>query len=281
MTLNGDMLVVGADESTYFFSLKHGGYFEESFSLMNETFDMLQLSGRQAVAVLGDQVYSLNLEDCSQLMPTETPSFSAMPTYKPSESSMPSTHVPTKSNLPTRSTVPSRHPSKSLIPSVSTVPSQNPTTTSSPTACYDVVVAFKSDGLLGGFPGDVISWELFNKQTGEVILQADSVPKNETFWESQPVRGYEAKCLGRGDFVFRITNNAGNGGFGECSSCESFVFVNGEYVGWVREFFHEVKATFTLGGDTECRFYGLSKAYRNDFFLGRERQFMYPFCTFD
>ena len=69
---------MGAIKNTHIFS----GTWDETITLDKE-YDALYLSGRNLLAKKGNEVYAFNIQDCTQEMPTQTPTLSPAPTTSP------------------------------------------------------------------------------------------------------------------------------------------------------------------------------------------------------
>jgi len=93
LALGDDILVVGSDNHTYIYSLQDGDWMESI--TLDESFDNIKISGRTLLVTkdnntsLASEVYSFNIQDCTQDMPTQLPSLS--PSSRPSVSSLPTT----------------------------------------------------------------------------------------------------------------------------------------------------------------------------------------------
>ena len=184
--LDGDILVVGGMEQTHIFS-EHNGDWGETITL-EQSFDHYEVSGRNIIAVRGNKVFSYNIEDCTQEMPTGKPSLSFAPT--PFISSYPSL-TPSLSNHPT---VISPPPSKSLSPSAKPTKSPVPTVT-----CYWVDVSIVYD-----YYPRLTGWEIYrlnndNDDENHDVLIADM---------QEGVRGdtshTESVCLEEGEYKYVI-----------------------------------------------------------------------------
>jgi hypothetical protein len=91
--VQGDTLVVGGNNRTFIF-LDHGDFFEESI-ILDKAYTSIKLSNRNVIATTeANRVESfVILEDCTQLVPTQTPSLSTSPSFTQSPSSVPSAVV--------------------------------------------------------------------------------------------------------------------------------------------------------------------------------------------
>eukprot|EP00581_Thalassiosira_minuscula_P009796 CAMPEP_0183708906 /NCGR_PEP_ID=MMETSP0737-20130205/5070_1 /TAXON_ID=385413 /ORGANISM="Thalassiosira miniscula, Strain CCMP1093" /LENGTH=1326 /DNA_ID=CAMNT_0025936863 /DNA_START=200 /DNA_END=4177 /DNA_ORIENTATION=+ len=78
LALSGDVMMVSRGNQTYVYS-DGGGIWEETLTL-DQSYDLLQLSGRRALATIGSELYSFDLEPCTQAVPTQLPSSSMAPT---------------------------------------------------------------------------------------------------------------------------------------------------------------------------------------------------------
>ena len=108
IALDNDILVVGGDNQTYIYSLQDGDWVESI--TLDESFDDIKVSGRTLLATkynntsLSSEVYSYNIQDCTQDMPTQLPSSSVRPTASPSfppSLSLSPSSLPSVSSLPT------------------------------------------------------------------------------------------------------------------------------------------------------------------------------------
>ena len=113
LALDNDILVVGGHGRTHIFSEQIDGQCEETVTL-DKVYSGYFLSGRNLIVTSYDNgVYYFDIEDCSQAIPTQTPSLSTAPTDTPS--SFPSMHpsfIPTLA--PSSSSPPSMSPSSTL-----------------------------------------------------------------------------------------------------------------------------------------------------------------------
>mmetsp|Transcript_45471 Transcript_45471/g.95456 ORF Transcript_45471/g.95456 Transcript_45471/m.95456 type:complete len:350 (-) Transcript_45471:322-1371(-) len=196
---------------SYVFTQQENGYFEQTL-VMDQSYDWIQLSGRTLLVRSSDDgnnevITALNLEMCTQEMPTQMPSTSAAP-----------------SNL--HSVIPSPAPSFSSGPSISLRPSQVPSLSLAPTRCYDVSIRIitGADTLADG---GTLTWEFYKEQSLD-----GGTPLHRSGGPLESDRTYEnlIPCLAPSDYVFNITKSTGNG-FGECDSCEYFISVDGELMG--------------------------------------------------
>jgi len=243
IAIDDDILLIG---STIFSKQSHG-YYVESFTL-NGQYINPQLSGRRILAemmspndnVETTEIVSLDIEDCTQGMPTQLHSTSTAPIPLPSSVIDGNGSIgPTSSSSPTLSIVPSSSPSSSINPSTSLIPSYTPTTSSIPTICYNVKIVIMTSGSNYTDIANTTSWELYQKDTQEVVLQGGSFIDNS-------VEEYVVDCLDMNEYIFSITNTNGNG-FGEdCTSCGYFVFVDGVSIGGNINFFYNDKLAFPL-----------------------------------
>ena len=122
LTLDNNVLVVGGTNHTHIFSLQNDEWVETI--TLDQAFNDYQLSGRTLIAISEDnEVYSFNIQDCMQAMPTQTPSISVAPSL--ALSSHPSTRLSSPPSLvPSSSVSPSMYPTSppSLVPSSSVSP---------------------------------------------------------------------------------------------------------------------------------------------------------------
>eukprot|EP00585_Thalassiosira_rotula_P009544 CAMPEP_0196141824 /NCGR_PEP_ID=MMETSP0910-20130528/10656_1 /TAXON_ID=49265 /ORGANISM="Thalassiosira rotula, Strain GSO102" /LENGTH=1250 /DNA_ID=CAMNT_0041403051 /DNA_START=75 /DNA_END=3827 /DNA_ORIENTATION=+ len=228
LAMHQDVLVIGGGDHTFVFTQRENGYFEEIFQL-EDSFNSFQMSDRNAIAIRYDnEVYSMDFADCMQQMPTQVPSSSIAPSATPSASVRPTIVIPT-SSAPTSTFAPSPVPTSSSVPSASVAPSDTPTSSSAPTICYDIRVVIMTTGAnTEGLEDDVTSWELYKEGSREVILQGGQFKENA-------VVQYDAECIEQDDYVFNITNSGGNG-FGECTTCGYFIFIDGLPIGFMTDF---------------------------------------------
>eukprot|EP00579_Thalassiosira_antarctica_P000992 CAMPEP_0201868280 /NCGR_PEP_ID=MMETSP0902-20130614/2233_1 /ASSEMBLY_ACC=CAM_ASM_000551 /TAXON_ID=420261 /ORGANISM="Thalassiosira antarctica, Strain CCMP982" /LENGTH=865 /DNA_ID=CAMNT_0048393607 /DNA_START=106 /DNA_END=2700 /DNA_ORIENTATION=+ len=92
LALDEDVLVVGGQNKTYIFS-EQNGYFEETLTL-NQRYNSFQISGRSVIAATDKEVYTFNINRCTQSMPTQTPSLSTSPSSSSFPSQKPSSSLP-------------------------------------------------------------------------------------------------------------------------------------------------------------------------------------------
>jgi len=241
IAIDDDILLIG---STIFSKQSHG-YYVESFSLDGD-YRNPQLSGRRILAEMissednATSIISLDIEDCTQGMPTQLPSTSMAPMASPSSSIDGSGSIrPTLSYSPTSTLNPSASPSSSIHPSASLIPSYTPTTTSIPTICYNVKIVIMTTGSNYTDIANTTSWELYEKDTQEVVLQGGP-------FIDDSVEEYVADCLDMNEYIFSITNTNGNGFGNDCTSCGYFVFVDGASIGGNINFFYNDKLAFPL-----------------------------------
>ena len=81
VALDSDMLVVGGNNHTHIYSLQNGRW-EETLTL-HESYDDYTISGRTLIGFSSSVVGAFDIEDCSQPVPTQSPSTS-IPTRSPS-----------------------------------------------------------------------------------------------------------------------------------------------------------------------------------------------------
>jgi len=241
--IDDDILLIG---STIFSKQSHG-YYVESYTL-NGQYINPQLSGRRILAELVSpndndkttEIISLDIEDCTQGMPTQLPSTSMAPMASPSSSIDGSSSIrPTLSYSPTSTLNPSSSPSSSIHPSTSLIPSYTPTTTSIPTMCYNVKIVLMTTGSNYTDIANSTSWELYEKDTQRTVLQGGPFIDNS-------VEEYVVDCLDMNDYIFSITNTNGQGFGDDCTSCGYFVFVDGVSIGGNINFFYNDKLAFPL-----------------------------------
>jgi len=78
LAIDKDVLVVGGENHTHIFS-EQNGYWEETITL-DKAYPYFSLSGRNLLAIAEHEVYSFNIERCTQAMPTQMPTLSMAPT---------------------------------------------------------------------------------------------------------------------------------------------------------------------------------------------------------
>ena len=189
LSIHNDILVV----SGRVFYLRNDGEWEETFTL-GRRFDEYKLSGRFLLARTENEVYSFNIVECTQEMPTQAPSLSLSPSIIPSIA--PPTIGPSLSVAPSLSSSPTDNPSTSLAPSF----------TSSPTdTCYWVVISIYYDYF--DFSNE-ISWKLFRISDsggdGEELVQS--------FAPTEKLSSYlDSICLPDGSYEFIIFDSAHDG----------------------------------------------------------------------
>ena len=180
-TVDMDTLVVRSTNQTHVFSLENG-YFEEAF-VLDEAYKELRLSGNNLYAYSYDnETTILTMQDCVT-RPTPAP----MPTA-PSPS-----YSPSKSLKPTLSFDQSKTMTPSHTPTLSSVPSST---------CFGAKLVIVTG------VDNTVSWELYDKQSDEVIL-------NEAELQSETKHEHNITCLRAGVYAFNITSEEGNG-FGGC-----------------------------------------------------------------
>ena len=91
LALDNDMLVVRS-EITHIYSLQDGNW-EETVITLDDSYDDYQLSGRTLLVTknnetMASEIYAYNIEDCTQNMPTQSPTLFSL---SPSMSSLPTT----------------------------------------------------------------------------------------------------------------------------------------------------------------------------------------------
>jgi len=188
LSIHNDILVI----SGRVFSLRNGEWVQ-TFTL-GRRFDEYKLSGRFLLARTENEVYSFNIAECTQEMPTQAPLLSLSPSIIPSIA--PPTIGPSLSVAPSLSSSPTDNPSTSLAPSF----------TSSPTdTCYGVVIAIYYD--YDTFSNE-ISWKLFRINDsggdGEELVQS--------FAPTEKLSSYlDSICLPDGSYEFIIFDSAHDG----------------------------------------------------------------------
>jgi len=207
-----DTLVVGGNNRTFIF-LDHGDFFEESI-ILDRAYTSIKLSRRNVIATTkADRVESfVILEDCTQLVPTQTPSLSTSPTFTQSPSSLPSAavtygHTPTawlvddgsgrplwKTYTPTQKFTRTTPPTTSLRPSLSPSLSLPPTE-----KCFVINIAFTYDS----YPEET-RWKLLKlDQAGgdDTVIKSyrpSSTSKDKSYREDM--------CLEEGRYQFIVTD---------------------------------------------------------------------------
>jgi hypothetical protein len=71
-TFDGELLAVGDDNVAHLFALQLNGLWEETLSI-EQSYDEYQLSGRTLIGIAQNEAHFMNLEDCTQPMPTQVP----------------------------------------------------------------------------------------------------------------------------------------------------------------------------------------------------------------
>lgn len=99
-------------------------------------------------------------------------------------------------------------------------------------------------GVAEEYEEGLTSWHLYEKQSGNVILQGDQLKVDQ-------IDEHVAKCLRESNYVFSISNREGNG-FGDCDTCGYFIFVDDVAIGGSVSFFDNEKLTFALPDDGFC-----------------------------
>jgi len=183
LSIHNDILVI----SGQVFSLQNGEWVQT---------DEYKLSGPFLLARTEDEVYSFNIAECTQDMPTQVPSSSLSPSIIPSIA--PPTIGPSLSVAPSLSSSPTDNPSTSLAPSF----------TSSPTdTCYWVEISIYYDY---DFFSNEVSWKLFRINDsggdggGKELVQ--SFAPIEKLWSY-----LDSICLRDGSYEFIIFDSARDG----------------------------------------------------------------------
>jgi len=206
LALDDDILVIGEEKETHVYS-DQNGVFEKSLSL-NQGYKLVQISGRSLIAVTYEaEVHAFAIDDCTQAMPTQTPSASSSPTKlsssSPSTSESPS-QSPSESSFPSARPSSSARPSESFAPSTLPSSSARPSTSSSPTeTCYwiDVSVDFDSDS-------NETSWDVQRiNDVGDNIV----VKTYQGTYDDQYMLRQESMCLEEGQYQFTIYDSYGDG----------------------------------------------------------------------
>jgi len=192
LALDGDILVIGGRNKTHVFSEQNGA-FEKSLSL-NQGYDSVQISGRSLIATTDEEVHAIAIDDCTQAVPTQTPSLSSSPTESPSSPPSLSTGP---SQLPSISPSSSAYPSESSAPSMSPSPSARPSASFSPTeTCYWIDVSVLFDEI----PTDT-SWDVQRiNDVGDNIV----VKTYQGTYDDRETLRKESMCLEEGQYEVTI-----------------------------------------------------------------------------
>jgi len=79
LAMDKGILVVGSHNHSYIFSQQSDGIWDEALSF-DESFYHYQMSGRNLIVANEKEVYAMDIADCTQPAPTQTPSVSLSPT---------------------------------------------------------------------------------------------------------------------------------------------------------------------------------------------------------
>jgi surface protein len=146
LDLYDDTLVVSGNNRTFVF-MDHGDFFEESITL-DKTYTGIDIFNRQVVATTEDnrvETFVIS-EDCTQLVPTQTPSLSAAPSVTSSPSASPSE---TKPEFASSSARYYDSPEPTSSPTDPGKPSSSPSMSYSPTEkCFMIHISFDYDDYL-------------------------------------------------------------------------------------------------------------------------------------
>jgi hypothetical protein len=146
LDLYDDTLVVSGNNRTFVF-MDHGDFFEESITL-DKTYTGIEIFNRQVIATTEDnrvEAFVIS-EDCTQLVPTQTPSLSAAPSVTSSPSASPSE---TKPEFASSSASHYDSPEPTSSPTDPGKPSSSPSMSYSPTEkCFMIQISFDYDDYL-------------------------------------------------------------------------------------------------------------------------------------
>jgi len=81
ISMDKDILAIGGGNHTSILT-KHNGYWNEAI-VLDRSFDRYEVTGRNLIAMVGNEVYYMNLKHCVQPTPTHAPTSSVIPTKSP------------------------------------------------------------------------------------------------------------------------------------------------------------------------------------------------------
>jgi hypothetical protein len=208
--LNADTLVVGGNNRTFVF-MNHGHFFEESITL-DKTYTGIEIFNRQVIGTTEDNRVEafVILEDCTQLVPTQTPSLSTVPSITSYPSVSPSHDRETAFYIRYRSGPPTSSPTDPGKPSSSPSISYSPTE-----ECSMIHISFNYDDYLTetiwtltqvgvkGEDGDVI--KSYQPQSKEDQSHVESICLKEGRYKFI-VQDWDGICCSHGLGHYNVTS---------------------------------------------------------------------------
>ena len=202
LNVHDDTLVVGGNNRTFVF-MDHGDFFEESITL-EKAYTSIEVFNRQVIATTEDnrvEAFVIS-EDCTQLVPTQTPSLSSAPSVTQFPSTLPSQSPIQRGSylLPpgwrTETMPPTMSPSERADPGK---PSSSPSLSYTPTEkCFVIRISFDYDD----YPTETI-WTLtqvgVNGEDGNVIKSYHPQLKEDQ-------SHVESICLKEGRYHFVVSD---------------------------------------------------------------------------
>jgi len=175
--------------------------------------------------------------------PTNQPTM--LPTINPTAD--PTTDPTTTKNMrPTRdpTTMPTRKPTINPTEEPTVEPTKIPTIfpTNSPLdLCHNVSIIIQTDFNTSGiFLSDATEWSLRNRESGSIVLSNGPLAGNQAYQHDI--------CLPSSMYTFNITDYQGDG-FGDCSECGYFIYVDNVFVGGSVSFSFNEEVTFPVPYD--------------------------------